>query len=86
MNRHEIVQRIGNEFHVGNTESGKLSYVQALNSVEKDIRDYQKGYTGKDHQYLDLRFENDRLVILVECKIILVDGKRKIYTNNCKTM
>lgn len=68
MNRYEIVQRIGNEFHIGNTETGEFSYVQALNSVGKDIRDYQKGDTGKNHQYLDLRFENDRLVILVECK------------------
>lgn len=68
MNRFEIIQKIGNEFHIGNTESGEFSYVQALNRIGKNIRDYQKCDTGTNHQYLDIRFENDRLVILVECK------------------
>ncbi|WP_129721411.1 HsdM family class I SAM-dependent methyltransferase [Xylanivirga thermophila] len=68
MNRFEIINRIGNEYHIGNTESGEFSYVRALSTVGKDIRDYQKGDTGTNHQFLDLRFENDRLVILIECK------------------
>ena len=68
MNRYEVIQKIGDKFHIGNTETGEFSYVQALNSVGKNIKDYQKGETGKNHQTLDIRFENDRLVILVECK------------------
>lgn len=68
MNRFDIINRIGDKYHIGNTESGEFSYVQALKTVGKDIKDYQKGSAGTKHQYLDIRFENDRLVILVECK------------------
>ena len=68
MKRIDIISRIGDKYHIGNTENGEFSYVKALNSVGKDIKDYQKGTTGTKHQYLDIRFENERLVILVECK------------------
>ncbi|HOJ09286.1 MAG TPA: N-6 DNA methylase [Clostridiales bacterium] len=68
MNRIDIINRIGDKYHVGNTENGEFSYVQALKSVGKDINDYQKATTGTKHQFLDIRFENDRLVVLVECK------------------
>lgn len=68
MKRIDIISRIGDKYHVGNTENGEFSYVKALNSVGKDIKDYQKGTTGTKHQFLDIRFENERLVILVECK------------------
>lgn len=68
MNRIDIINKIGDNFHVGNTETGEFSYVQALKSVGKDIKDYQKGSTGTKHQFLDIRFENERLAILVECK------------------
>lgn len=68
MNRFDIIQRIGSQYHIGNTETGEFSYVKALTSVGKNIKDYQKGDTQQNHQFLDIRFENDRLVILVECK------------------
>ena len=68
MNRLDIIQRIGYQYHIGNTETGEFSYVKALASVGKDIKDYQKGDTQQNHQFLDIRFENDRLAILVECK------------------
>lgn len=68
MNRIEIINKIGVKYQVGNTETGEFSYVKALSSVGKDIKEYQKGDTDSNHQYLDIRFENDRLVILVECK------------------
>ena len=68
MKRFDIIQKIGNQYHIGNTENGEFSYVKALASVGKDIKDYQKGDTQQNHQFLDIRFENDRLVILVECK------------------
>ncbi len=45
-----------------------LSYSSALKSIGKDIKDYQKGDTGTNHQYLDIRFENERLAILIETK------------------
>lgn len=68
MNRFDIINRIGDKYRVGNTESGEFSYVQALKTVGKDIKDYQKATSGTQHQYLDIRFENDRLAILVETK------------------
>ena len=68
MKRIDIISKIGDKYHVGNTETGEFSYVQALKSVGKDIKDFQKSTTGTQHKFLDLRFENERLVVLVECK------------------
>lgn len=68
MNRFEIIEKIGAKYHTGNTESGEFSYPSALKAVGKDIKDYQKGDINKNHQYLDIRFENERLSILVETK------------------
>ena len=42
MNRYEIIQKIGDMYQIGNTESGEFSYVQALKTVGKNIKDYQK--------------------------------------------
>lgn len=68
MNRFDIINKIGDKYHVGNTESGEFSYSQALKSVGKDIKDYQKGTSGTQHQFLDIRFENERLAVLIETK------------------
>ena len=68
MNRFELINKVGDKYLVGNTENGEFSYVRALKSVGKDIRDYQRATPGAQHQFLDIRFENERLVILVECK------------------
>lgn len=68
MNRYDIINRIGDKHRIGNTENGEFSYPKALKSVGKDIKDYQRVTPGKQNQFLDIRFENDRLVILVECK------------------
>lgn len=69
MNRFEIINRIGDKYHIGNTENGEFSYVQALKMVGEDIKNYQKATSSSTkHQFLDIRFENDRLAILVECK------------------
>ena len=68
MKRIDIISRIGDKYHVGNTETGEFSYAQALSNIGKNIKDYQKGATGTKHKFLDIRFENERLAILVECK------------------
>ena len=68
MNRIDIISRVGDSYHVGNTETGEFSYSQALKTVGKDIKDYQKGSSGTKHQFLDMRFENDRMVVLIETK------------------
>ena len=39
MNRFDIINRIGDKYRVGNTETGEFSYAQALKSVGKDIKD-----------------------------------------------
>ena len=68
MNRFDIINRVGSKYHIGNTETGEFSYAQALKSVGKEIKDYQKATVGTQHTFLDIRFENERLAILVECK------------------
>lgn len=68
MNRFDIINKIGDKYRIGNTETGEFSYSQALKSVGKDIKEYQKATSGSQHQILDIRFENERLVVLVECK------------------
>ena len=68
MKRIDIISKIGDKYHIGNTDTGEFSYAKALKSVGKDIKDYQKATTGTHHQFLDIRFENERLVVLVECK------------------
>lgn len=39
MNRYEII-KIGNMYQIGNSESGYFSYVQTLQTVGKNIKDY----------------------------------------------
>ena len=33
MNRIDIISRIGDKYHVGNTEAGEFSYVKALKRI-----------------------------------------------------
>lgn len=68
MQRFEIINKIGDKYHVGNLENGEFSYPKALKSIGINIKDYQMGQSGKNHDYLDIRFENERLVVLVETK------------------
>ena len=51
MNRFDIINRIGDKYRVGNTETGEFSYAQALKTVGKDIKDYQKATTGTQHKF-----------------------------------
>lgn len=66
MKRIDIISKIGDQYHIGNTETGEFSYVQALKSVGKNIKDYQKGSSGKKHKFLDIRFENEMLYFLCD--------------------
>lgn len=58
-----ICEIIGKSYWVSNIENGEFSYVTALKNIGKDIKQYKIR-----HKYIDLRFENERLVILVETK------------------
>ena len=66
--RADIISTIGRNYLVSNIENGEFSYVKALRSIGKNIRDFQYNTDGTHHQNIDIRFENDRLVVLVECK------------------
>lgn len=69
MDRIDIINKIGSKYQSGNLETGEFSYPKALKGIGKDVKDYQLSHTGKrTHKYLDIRFENDQLVVLVETK------------------
>ena len=65
MDRVSMCNRIGNEFKTSNIESGEYSYVQAAGSKEKLI--HAIGYEP-EHFKLDIRFEHNDVVVLVETK------------------
>lgn len=68
MERFEIIDKIGSFFYSSNLENGEFSYSKGLKSIGKSISDYRNSNSKKNHNYLDIRFENDRLAILVETK------------------
>lgn len=68
MERFEIIDKIGSSFYSSNLENGEFSYSRALKSVGKSISEYRNSNSKKKHNHLDIRFENDRLAILVETK------------------
>ena len=68
MIRADIISTIGRKYLSSNIENGEFSYAKALKSIGKNIRDFQYNTEGAHHQNIDIRFENDRLVVLVECK------------------
>lgn len=65
MTRHDMIELIGNEYITSNIEGGEYSYIQEAGSrakLEKAV-----GHTIS-HFKLDLRFEKDDVVVLVETK------------------
>ncbi len=68
MKRLEIIDKIGRNFYFTNLENGEFSYPKALKSIGKNINDFRNSNSKENHDFLDIRFENDRLVILVETK------------------
>lgn len=68
MQRFDIINKVGDKFHTGNIENGEFSYPKELKKIHKDIKDYQHDRSGSHHDYIDLRFANDRLAVLIETK------------------
>lgn len=68
MIRTDIISTIGRKYLSSNIENQEFSYAKALKKVGKNIKDFQYNNEKKHHQNVDIRFENDRLVVLVECK------------------
>lgn len=67
MDRFSIISKIGISYYSSNLENGEFSYPKAFRAIGKDIKNY-RFHSQKHHDFLDLRFENDRLVVLVEAK------------------
>ena len=65
MDRVSICNRIGNEYKTENVETGEYSYVKAAGSMKKLTQ--ALGYKP-NHFKLDIRFENNGVVVLVETK------------------
>lgn len=65
MDRVSICNRIGNEYKTENVENGEYSYVKAAGSMKKLTQ--ALGYKP-NHFKLDIRFEHNGVVILVETK------------------
>lgn len=68
MKRQDIIDKIGRNYLTSNIENDEWSYVKALRSVGKNIKDYYREDSQIKHQFLDIRFESDQLVILIETK------------------
>ncbi len=71
MDRVSMCNRIGNAYKTSNIEGGEWSYVQDAGSREKLIQ--ALGYEP-EHFKLDIRFENNGVVVLVETKQNFVDA------------
>lgn len=65
MDRHEMIERVGKEYFTYNIENGEFSYVQEAGS--RYLLDSAVGFRPL-HFKLDLRFEKDNVVVLIETK------------------
>ncbi len=64
MDRDSIVRRIGYEYRTTNIETGEYSYVQAAGSMDKLVN-----LLGQSRHFkLDIRFEKENVVVLIETK------------------
>lgn len=66
MNRFDMIGILGNEYLVTNIENGEYSYPKAFK--EKGLKFLGEATGSNQHQYLDLRFTNGDLSILIETK------------------
>lgn len=70
MDRTAIINKVGIEYHTPNIEGGEYSYVQEAGSKENLTK--ALGRTP-EHFKLDIRFECDDVVVLVETKPVFVE-------------
>lgn len=71
MNRHDMIERIGSKYLTSNIEAGEYSYVVEAGSKAK--LEQSAGHAIR-HFKLDIRFEDNDFVILVETKQNFVDS------------
>lgn len=65
MTRHEMIDRVGKSYVTTNIEGGEYSYVQEAGSKEALEKALGKSFR---HYKLDIRFENEDYVVLIETK------------------
>lgn len=75
MDRVSITNCIGNQYHTSNIEGGEYSYVNAVGSKVKLER--LLGHSLGEHFKLDIRFQKDDVVVLVETKQNFVESDKK---------
>ena len=66
MIRADIIKTIGRKYLVSNIENGEFSYPKSIK--ELGIEYAIEKTEGQTPQYLDLRFTNDRVSVLIETK------------------
>lgn len=74
MTRHDMIERVGSQHMTANIEGGEYSYVQEAGSKAK-----LKRVLGREpeHFKLDLRFEENDVVVLIETKQSFVKSDEK---------
>lgn len=74
MIRHDMIERVGASYVTANIEGGEYSYVQEGGSKEALEKALGKGFK---HFKLDIRFEDDDYVVLIETKQKFVKNDEK---------
>ena len=81
MLRHDMIETVGKEFLTSNIEAGEYSYVQEAGGKAK--LEEKVGHSIS-HFKLDLRFELNDVVVLIETKQNYVDDDEKQLVNTWK--
>ncbi len=68
MTRQQIIDTVGATYLVSNLETGEYSYPKALKNVGKNYKKFLVGHPDKTHKFADIKFESDKIVVLVETK------------------
>lgn len=76
MNRIDIIKTIGEKYLETNQENGEFNYRTELKKVGIKIEDLRNSNKPRHHEKIDLRFESDRLVVLVETKTTLTNRSK----------
>ena len=68
MERIDIIDAVGREYHTANIENGEFSYPKAFKEKNLDFEPIHKKKGNGSWQFLDIRFELDGVSLLIETK------------------
>lgn len=68
MERIDIIDAVGREYHTANIENGEFSYPKAFKEKNLEFEPIQKKKGKGSWQFLDIRFELDGVSLLIETK------------------